>query len=148
MEQTPTLTTHERDWAMCAHLAGLLALTHIPFANIVGPLIVYLKVRDESPYATAHARAALNFQITFAIFLVLMIVVFIFGWVAMVGTLAVTAHSSSDAGPVIGAIGGLFVFVLILLAAGITNLVCCIMGGIAASSGRPFHYPVSIPFVK
>lgn len=50
MEQTPTLTPtqHERDWAMYAHLSGLLALTHIPFANIIGPLIVYLKVRHES----------------------------------------------------------------------------------------------------
>lgn len=73
-----------------------------------------------------------------------------FWWIATFATMYATvpADRYSDVGPPLMFVGGFVVFLLVLLAAGITNLVCCIMGGIAASSGRPFHYPIAIQFVR
>jgi uncharacterized Tic20 family protein len=131
---------------MFSHLGGLLALTHIPFANIIGPLICYLKIRDESEYAREHARNSLNFQITLGIFLLAVVFVALFWWIGTIGAMATMSHDS--AGPPVAFLGGIFAFVLVFLAAGITNLICCILGAIAASSGRMFRYPLAIPFVK
>lgn len=143
-----TLTPHDRDWAMYAHLGGLLALTHIPFANIIGPLIVYLKVRDESEFATYHAREALNFQITFGIFLMAMIAFFVYWLFAAAAASAGGAGSFGDERTGLHFLTGMVIFGFVLLAAGITNILCCILGAIAASAGRGFRYPINIPFVR
>ncbi|MFT5203681.1 MAG: putative Tic20 family protein [Candidatus Aldehydirespiratoraceae bacterium] len=45
---------------MLAHLLGL-------FTSFVGPLIIFLIVQDDSPYARQQAAEALNFQITLII---------------------------------------------------------------------------------
>ncbi|MDG2027222.1 MAG: DUF4870 domain-containing protein [Acidimicrobiales bacterium] len=47
----------EKTWAVLTHLSVFLL-------SFVGPLVVYLIKRDESPFLRAHAAAALNLQIT------------------------------------------------------------------------------------
>jgi len=51
----------ERNWAMLAHLLGLVP---IPFVNVLGPLLVWLVKKDTSTFVDAHARESANFQIT------------------------------------------------------------------------------------
>jgi hypothetical protein len=46
-----------------AALAGCI----VPFGNILGPLLVWLLKRDQSAFVAAHAKEALNFNITLAI---------------------------------------------------------------------------------
>ena len=61
-DKPPYLPTQdERTWAMLAHLSPLVAsLIGLPF---VGPLVVWLMKKDESPFVGDQAREALNFQI-------------------------------------------------------------------------------------
>ena len=65
-DTTPVPTQYERFWGMIAHLAALAGCI-VPFGNILGPLLVWLLKRDQSAFVAAHAKEALNFNITLAI---------------------------------------------------------------------------------
>lgn len=60
-------TGEERTWAILVHVLSI-------FFWIIPSLVVYLAKRDESPYLAEHAREALNFQITFALMMVVLAV--------------------------------------------------------------------------
>ena len=49
-----------RMWAMLCHLAGLL--------SVLGPLIVWLIKKDESPFVDEQGKEAVNFQLTMLIY--------------------------------------------------------------------------------
>ena len=104
---------------MFCHLAALAMFLGIPFANIIGPLIVWQIKKDEHPFIDEQGKAALNFQISVAIyFAVSVLLIFV----------------------VIG------VFLMIGLA--IFNLVMIIINGIKANNGQPTHYPLSFKFIS
>lgn len=64
-------TQDERTWALLAHLSGLIAgMFAVPF---VGPLIVWVIKKDESPFVGDQAKEALNFQIALLIAVVVCI---------------------------------------------------------------------------
>jgi uncharacterized Tic20 family protein len=65
-DTTPVPTQYERFWGMIAHLTALTGCI-VPFGNILGPLLVWLLKRDQSAFVAAHAKEALNFNITLAI---------------------------------------------------------------------------------
>jgi uncharacterized Tic20 family protein len=52
-----TPTSEERTMAILAHVLNLVA-------PVIAPLVIYLIKKDESAYVAAHAKEALNFQIT------------------------------------------------------------------------------------
>lgn len=115
----------EKTWAVIAHLSALAALfIGFPF---LGPLIVYLVKRDESPYVRAHAAASLNFQISWAIwFIVLGIATFL----------------------LIFFIVGLLLIPVIIVAA-IAWVVFIILASVKANNGEPpYNYPLTISFVS
>jgi uncharacterized protein len=139
----------DRNWGVAAHLSALLAGLVVPFGNIVGPLVVYLQNRDTRPFATQHAKASLNFQITLMIVVLLVCIVIGIGWVGMIGA-AVAAPETPDGNLnfpptlVAGMIGaGGF-----LLIVGLVSFIWTILGAVAASQGRPYRYPVSMYFIK
>lgn len=123
LHQAPPIggpTSEERNWAMIAHLAGLASyLGVIPFASIIGPLIVWLLKKDSSAFVDEHGKESLNFQITmsiaFAISVALCLVVIGF-------------------------------FILPFLAIWIIVLV--VIAAIKAVNGEHFRYPLSIRFVR
>ena len=112
-------TENERTWGMLAHLSALAGLV-VPLIGIVlGPLVVWLAKRDESVFVAAHAKEALNFNISVllgAILCMLLMLVFI-------GVLLGTA---------------LF----------IAWLVMTLVAAIKASEGHPYQYPFSLRLVK
>jgi uncharacterized protein len=112
-------TENERTWGMLAHLAALAGLV-VPLIGIaLGPLAVWLAKRDESEFVAAHAKEALNFNISVllaAIVCMLLMLVFI-------GVLLGTA---------------LF----------IAWLVMTLVGAIKASEGQAYRYPFSLRLVK
>jgi uncharacterized Tic20 family protein len=88
----PTVMTPDqaRQWALFAHLSGLLL-------GVFGPLIIYLIKKDEDPFVADQSREALNFHLTLmialfvsiiAIFVIIGIfllpVVIIGGWVLQI----------------------------------------------------------------
>jgi uncharacterized Tic20 family protein len=69
------LSGEERNWAMAAHLCGLLwlaggtGLLFLPFGGLVlftilGPLIIWLTKGRTMPFVAEPAKESLNFQIT------------------------------------------------------------------------------------
>jgi uncharacterized Tic20 family protein len=137
----------DRNWAVSAHLSALVAGLVVPFGNIIGPLVVYLQNRDTRPFATQHAKASLNFQITLTIVALLVGIVIGAGWLGFLGTAIAASSDSSPQFPpslIAGMIGaGGFLFIL-----GIVSLIWTILGAVAASQGRPYRYPVSMYFIK
>ena len=115
----PAPTENERTWGMLAHLSALCGLVMPLIGIVVGPLAVWLARRDNSTFVAAHAKEALNFNISVllaALACLLLMLVF-------VGFLLGTA---------------LFVAWLVLT----------LIAAIRASEGLAYRYPISLRFVK
>lgn len=120
-EETGGLSTSaatERNYAMAAHIAGFAGFV-FPFGNIIGPLIAWQIGKDKGAYADEQGKEALNFQITWTIYLV----VSLFSILVLVGLLLV---------PVVA----------------ISWLVLTIIGAVKAANGEPYRYPMTWRLVK
>jgi uncharacterized protein len=124
------LSSDERNWAMAAHLCGLLwllggpGLIFLPFGSLVlftilGPLIIWRTKGQTMPFVAEQAKESLNFQIT----------VFLLGLVFALLALVLIG------------------FVLLWLL-GVANLVLVIIAAIQTSSGKPYRYPFCLRLVK
>jgi len=124
------LSSDERNWAMAAHLCGLLwllggpGLIFLPFGSLVlftilGPLIIWRTKGQTMPFVAEQAKESLNFQISvFLLGLVFALLAFV-----LIG----------------------FVFLWLL---GVANLVLVIIAAIQVSSGKPYRYPFCLRLVK
>ena len=87
--------------------------------GFLGPLILWMIKKDDDPFIDEHGKEALNFQIALLI-----------AWV----------------------VGGLLTVVcvgfFILMAAGICDLIFCIIAAVKANNGELYRYPLSIRFIK
>jgi uncharacterized protein len=124
-------STDTRNWCIAAHLSGLIGL-------FVGPLVVWLVKKNESPEIGSHAREALNFQLTMTI-----------------AYLAVHFAYANFSHPALS--GGLFqlsiqVFRLIIeIFDGVFCmfvLVCIVRATSDASDGRLWQYPLSLRLIQ
>lgn len=89
-------TSDERTLAILCHLLGF-------FLSFLVPLIIYLVKKDESAYVAAHAKEALNFQITIFLVVVGLIVtligillLWIVGIAGMVLAIVATVKAAED----------------------------------------------------
>lgn len=117
--KTPMTQGEERNWAMFCHLAALALLVLPSLGNIIGPLIVWLIKKDESPLVNAEGKKALNFQITMSIA----------GLIAAVLCFALIGF-------------------IILPIIAIYTLIMIILAAVRTANGEEFTYPTSIPFLK
>jgi uncharacterized protein len=124
------LSGEERNWAMAAHLCGLLwlaggtGLLFIPFGGlalftVLGPLIIWRTKGQTMPFVASQAKESLNFQIT----VLLLGLLFVILMLALIG----------------------FVLLWIL---GVVNLILVIVAAIQVSSGKPYRYPFCLRLVK
>jgi len=123
----PMSDADRKNWAMAAHLSAFVAFIGVP--SLVGPLVVWLLKRDTDPYIAAHSVHALNFNISVLIY-------------TIVGSLALGIFGLITLGI------GFLLAIPVVIVAFIVWLVLVIQGGIAASSGQQFRYPITIDFVK
>ncbi len=107
-----TPSSEDRTMAILAHVLCIVA-------GFIAPLVIYLVKKDSSAYATAHAKEALNFQLT-------MLVAYIVSFILMFVLI------------------GILLMVLVSLA----NLVLIIIATIKASENKLYKYPFSIKFIK
>lgn len=115
----------DRTWAAAAHLSALVAaLVTSWFAGVAGAVaafVVWLLVRDKSPFAAAHAKEALNFNFSMFLYAVASIVLVVF-------TLGL----------------GLIVAVPLWIGLAIAWLVCTIVATVKAYDGEVYRYPLTI----
>ena len=117
----PTLTAPSKDerlWGMLAHVSAF-AMYFTVIGHIVGPLIIWLSKRDGSPFIDDQGKEALNFQISWTIYMIGTFVLFITG---------------------IGAIIAIPLFVVLP----VFHIVCMIIAAIKANDGVAFRYPLTI----
>jgi uncharacterized Tic20 family protein len=112
-------TENERTWGMLAHLSALVGLVIPLIGNVLGPLGVSIARADQSAFVAAHAKEALNFNISVtlaAVVCALLMLVFI------------------------GFLLGSALF--------IAWLVMTLIAAIKASEGVAYRYPFSLRLVK
>jgi uncharacterized Tic20 family protein len=112
-------TENERTWAMLAHLSALAGLVLPMIGVVLGPLAVWLARKDDSAFVAAHAKEALNFNITVLIGEVICMMLML----VFVGFLLGTA---------------LFVAWLVLT----------LIAAIRASEGAAYRYPFALRFIR
>ena len=110
------VTTDQRNLAVLSHLSAFVFFFGIP--SVVGPLVAWLLKRDDA-YVGAHAREALNFNLSFMLYGVVAAVSIIF----LVG-------------------------IILLPAVLITWFVLVITAAIKAANGEYLEYPLTIRFVS
>src|SRR5512140_2680293 len=116
--QTSTSSSDVRMWNVLCH-ATALAGFFVPWAgHILGPLIVWLAKRDDSPEIDAHGKESLNFQISMLIYNV----------IAAIFCLIL--------------IGFAFLAILWVL-----NAIFVVVASIKASEGKFYRYPMTIRFI-
>lgn len=113
----PDATPPDKDARMMGMLAHVLGIVLGP----IGPLIIWLVKKDESPFVDDQGKESLNFQLTFLIV-----------WVAVFIITVVTCG-----------IGGLLAPVVLVVV-----VVFCILAGVAANNGERYRYPINIRFIK
>lgn len=137
--QTVSSTESERHWAALAHLSALvLALLTSWIAGAAGVLaaaVVYLIKRDDSTFASEHAREAINFNLSMFIYACLAVV----AAVVLVGATVLTM----GIGIILTAPAGI---VLALAVAGIAIvwLVCSVIATVKAWNGERYRYPLTM----
>jgi uncharacterized Tic20 family protein len=116
----PTVSsTNVRSWNILCHASALLGVfLHFP-GHLLGPLIVWLAKRDDSPEIDAHGKESVNFQIS----------MLIYNGIAVVFCLVL--------------VGFAFLAVLWVL-----NAVFVIVASIQASDGKFYRYPMTIRFIQ
>jgi uncharacterized Tic20 family protein len=111
-----------RTWALAAHLSAPVSM--IVAMAFIGPLVVYL-VKKDDPFVRRHAAEALNFNLSFLIYAIVL------GTITIIGLLFVVG----------------IVLVPLLLALGVMWIVCIVLAAIKAGQGEDYRYPLTIRFV-
>ena len=123
---SPNPESQARTWNMLCHLSALTGFVGVPLGNVLGPLLVWQIKKNEIPSVDIHGKAALNFQITVLLALLVTSAVMLVG--------------------IFLCFGWLLLPVVILI--GLAGLIFPIIAGIKANNGEDYKYPYCIEFVK
>jgi uncharacterized protein len=107
-----------RNYAMGVHLIALAGLL-VPLGNIIGPLVMWLIKREQSPVIDAAGKEAMNFQISCTIY-------------AVISALMIF----------------ILIGIPLLFVVGIISVVFAIVAAVKASNGEPYRYPLTIRFLR
>jgi uncharacterized protein len=111
----PSASSEARTWCVLCHASALLGLFFHFLGHILGPLIVWLLKRGDSPEIDAHGKESLNFQISMLIY------------DAIAAILCIV-----------------FIGIPILIALWILNTVLVIIASVKAGEGKFYRYPITI----
>ena len=123
--QTLSPSLSDRQRAAGAHAAALLAALLTSWvagvAGAVAALAVWMLVRDKSAFAAAHAREAVNFNLSMFIYAALSVLLVVF-------TLGI----------------GLLVAVPMWIVLALVWIVCTLVAAFKAYDGQSYRYPLTI----
>jgi hypothetical protein len=116
---TPSVSSDTRTWCVLCHASALLGLFFHFLGHLLGPLIVWLVKRGDSPEIDEHGKESLNFQLSMLIY---------------------------DAIAVILCFVLIGIPILILL--WVLNTIFVIVASIQASDGKLYRYPLALRLIK
>ena len=137
--QTLSTAQGERAWAAGAH-AGALLLAFMTswsagVAGMLAGLAIYVLKKNDSDFATEHAREAFNFNLTMFLLACALVIV----GVMLVGATVLTL----GLGAIVTLPAGLLLAVL-AVAVAVSWLVCSVIASIKAWSGETYRYPFTL----
>ena len=125
--QSPSLS--DRQWAAGAHVAAqpaaMLTSLWAGVAGAIAALVVWMLVRDKSEFAAAHAKEAVNFNLSMFIYAAIAVLLVVF-------TLGI----------------GLIVALPMWLVLALAWIVCTLLAAFKAYDGQPYRYPITIRLFK
>lgn len=131
-EQKIEVTSSEKTLGIIAHVSTFLGFI-FPFGNILGPVVIYYLKKDESVFIKENARAAVNFQISFTIYILIAMICYSF----IVFYLIIEAPLMFY-GMVVGPFLFFYLIEFVLVAFAIRS----------ASGGKIHRYPLTINFLR
>jgi uncharacterized protein len=121
-----TANASSRSWEVLCHLSGAAGLIGVPFGNVLGPLIVWLLKRDESPAIDDHGKESLNFHLSWTLWAVIYCVT------ALIATFFIVG-----------------IFMWLLLPVGwLAMAILIVVGSVKASNGELYRYPLTVRFLR
>ena len=139
MQQSQSPSLSDRQWAVGAHVAALLAALLTSWvagaAGAIAALAVWMLVRDKSPFASEHAKEALNFNLSMLLYAIAAVAI----GVVLVGATVLTL----GLGLLVTAPAGLLL-VLAYAAIAVTWLVCSLIAAFKAYDGQAYRYPLTL----
>jgi uncharacterized Tic20 family protein len=108
-----------RSWCVACHLSALAGFVVPAAGHVLGPLIVWLIKRGDSPEIDAHGKEALNFQISMLIYNL-----------------------------VAGVLCLLLIGFALLAVLHVLNVVFVIIGALKAGEGQMYRYPLTIRLIN
>ncbi|MBX6324838.1 MAG: DUF4870 domain-containing protein [Chthoniobacterales bacterium] len=115
----PSGSSEVRTWCVLCHASALLGLFFHFLGHLLGPLIVWLLKRGDSPDIDAHGKESLNFQLS----------MLIYDAIAAILCLVLIG-------------------IPILIGLWVLNTVLVIVASVKASQGEFYRYPFTIRFVN
>lgn len=137
--QTLSPSLSDRQWAAGAHLLALtlaiLTAWLVGIAGVLGAGIVYFVKRDDSPFAAAHAKEAINFNLSMLLYSAVAAVIAFLLVGATVLTLGLGIILTAPAG---------LLLALAIGAIAVMWLVCSVIAAFKAWNGEHYRYPLTI----
>lgn len=127
---------NDRPVAAITHLAAFAGYLTGGLGFILGPLIVWLLKKNDSPFVDYHGRSCMNFQLSFFLYSLGLGILglFVILFMIVVGE------------PLIFFISVVFL-VIVGLGLALAQIVFTIVAAIRASDGQYYRYPLTIPFL-
>ena len=116
----------ERQWALGLHLSALLGFAGPHLLNVIGPLIIWLIKKQDSPYLDSVGKRVLNFQLSYSLYGFAAITLFGLLWWLVIG----------------------FIFLPIYAIVGVAWLILTIIGAVKESNGETYEFPYVIKFLQ
>jgi uncharacterized protein len=135
-----------RGWAAATHLVVYLMFI-IPFANIIGPLLIALMRKDLDKETYRHGIQNFNYQLSLLIAIIASTIVFIGGYAGLLyGVQA--GHAEVTQATLVASFGGAVLAVVFGLAIAACLLLVPALNGIRAYQGQEPKFPFIISFIK
>ena len=112
------IDSETKNWAMVLHLSLLSGLI-VPLAGLIVPIVIYILKKDTLPGIIPHGHVVFNWMVSALIYAVISMILIVIG-----------------------------IGILLLAALAILSIVFPIIGGVKASDGEVWSYPLSIKFFK
>jgi hypothetical protein len=121
-----TLNPSVRTWTVLCHASAFLGFLIPALGQFVGPLIVWLWKRGESPEIDAHGKESLNFQLSLLIYTAVFAIVCFVLMFVLIG----------------------FLLIPLIALFYIANVVLVIIASLRANEGELNRYPLTLRLIK
>lgn len=125
-----TLQSPSRTWEVLCHLSALCMFVGVPFGNVLGPLVIWLLKRGDSPSIDEHGKESLNFQLSLLLYLIVLGVATVSLMLILIGFLLLP------------------VLIAAMVLGPIIDVIFVIIAAVKASSGEFYRYPLTIRFIS